>query len=262
MDVLADPDIRADVDTATPVQEGAQSGYTGHDESESRQQPLENAPTHSNAHHVVVLHLRYNTTPIVIANKPIEIWLVPFSLSEEAVNRLDRFLSSEERLRSMKLHLTQDQRRYTISQAALRFILARYLDYPAGNIVFGCGAFGKPFLDQPPAGFGILFNLSHCIDMSARAAASSRNIRVDVEKERVIPELEQIAQTHFNRDECSLVESETGTERTRSFLRIWTRREAAAKALGQNLSEALSRVTIPVSPPGTGTPWWRRAHGS
>jgi 4'-phosphopantetheinyl transferase len=253
MDVLADPDIGADVDTATSMQEWTQSRSTGHEKSKFRQQSLESMSTHSDETLVPFAYLRYNAALIVVANELIEIWMVPLALPDEAEKRLYELLNTEERLRSRKFHFAQDQRRYTISRGALRCLLARYLDNLPGDIVFGYGEFGKPFLVSPPEGRDLSFNLSHCIDMSVIAVAPSRNLGVDVEKVRTIPELEQIAKTHFTSDECSFMESATGAERVQSFLRIWTRREATAKAFGQNLSEALSRVAIPVYPPGDGT---------
>ena len=147
----------------------------------------------------------------MISETSIDLWQVPFSLSEEAVKRLDGFLDLEERARSRQFHFPQDQRRYTISRGALRFLIARYLNNLPGNIVFGYGAFGKPFLAHPPEDSDLSFNLSHCTDMSVIAAASSRRLGVDLEKVRDIPELEQIIKNHFSKDECSFIESATSS---------------------------------------------------
>jgi 4'-phosphopantetheinyl transferase len=181
----------------------------------------------------------------VISGDSIDIWQIPLSFSTEAMTRLEEFLNPEERARSGQFHFPQDRQRYTISRGALRFLLAEYLDDLPENIVFGLGKHGKPFLAQPLANGPLSFNLSHCNDLTLVAATSYRHLGVDVEKVRTISESQQIMKSYFTREECGFIQSAKQDDLVSFFLRIWARREATAKALGLDLSEALSSITIP-----------------
>jgi 4'-phosphopantetheinyl transferase len=180
----------------------------------------------------------------------IDIWVVPFSLPGESVQRLMGFANSEERLRCRKLRRESDQLRYAVSRGALRLVLSRYLEIPPSDILFGYGEFGKPFLAQADVDAALAFNLSHCFDMSIIAVAGLRDVGVDVEAVRPIRDRRHIAETHLNQEERHFIESAGSAESLQAFLRIWTRREAAAKALGLGLSEGLSRAINSVYPPG------------
>lgn len=180
----------------------------------------------------------------------VQIWRVSLSLPEGAVACLEGFLNIEERRRVQQFHFRRDQCRYAISRAALRFILARYLNHLPEELVFGYGAYGKPYLSNPPAGHKVQFNLSHCQDLTLIAVSSTRQLGIDVEKVRDISEAQLIARQYFSAEERGFVESAGNSDRLAAFAKIWTRREATAKALGLDLAAALSRLHIPVYEPG------------
>ncbi len=190
-----------------------------------------------------------NTTPL---RGSVRIWKVPLSLSSDTIARCENFLSPEEIEKSKRILLPKDQARFIISRGTLRTILSRYVNEHPGNLVFGYGAHGKPFLTHPPTASSIQFNVSHCIDMAIIAVSSSRHLGIDVEKVRALPELKHILERFFSRQERVFVESMNDEIRDRAFFQIWTRREAAAKALGLDLSAALSDLGIPFFAPGNG----------
>jgi 4'-phosphopantetheinyl transferase len=88
--------------------------------------------------------------------------------------------------------------------------------------------------------------------MAVIGVASCRNIGVDVETIRALPELEDIIEQHFSKEERASIGSADGEAKIRLFFHIWTRREATAKARGLELSAALSDLEIPFYPPGSG----------
>jgi len=180
----------------------------------------------------------------------IEVWQIPHSLSDETVKRFIECLRPKELERSGEFRFPRDRQRYIVSRGALRFILARYLGDRPECIELGLGEHGKPFLSGPSDRGGLEFNLSHCSDLTVVAAASGRRLGVDVETVRSVPEMAQIANGHFGVEERLFIEAATADERLRRFLMIWTRREAAAKALGLDLSAALTRIDLPVHPAG------------
>jgi 4'-phosphopantetheinyl transferase len=88
--------------------------------------------------------------------------------------------------------------------------------------------------------------------MTLIAITSGRSIGVDVEKVGLMPDFERILQSYFSEEEREYVESAGSEGKIKTFLTLWTRREAAVKALGLDLSTALSQLSIPVYEPGRG----------
>ena len=182
----------------------------------------------------------------------VHIWKVPLPLFEKAVTRLKECLSTEERERSGKFSRTLDKLNYISARGALRTILGSYLNERSSTLTFGYGSYGKPFLADPPAGKGIAFNLSHCREMAVIGVASCRRIGVDVETIRDIPELEDIVEQYFSKEERASIVSADREMKIKLFFHIWTRREAVAKARGLDLSAAVSELEIPLYPSGSG----------
>ncbi len=182
----------------------------------------------------------------------VQIWKVPLPLPQETIDHLNEWLSSEERERIGKFHFPNDRRRYASARGALRAILAAYLDEHPRSLTFGYGPCGKPFLADPSSAHGIEFNLSHCMDMAVIGVARSRCVGIDVEAIREIPEMEHVVERHFSREERASIAAADGAEKIRLFLHFWTRREAAAKARGLDLSAALSDLGVPAYAPGGG----------
>jgi len=204
----------------------------------------------------------------------IHIWRVPLSQPQNVVTRLEGILSPEEKERAARFHFAKDRTRYTISQGALRTILAKYLQQSAEQLCFHRGRFGKPYLAGLSEHAGgdeagrrnvgstsaavnpleLQFNLSHCEDLALIAVSDQRLVGVDVERVRDVGQLESIVDRYFNQGEKLLLASTSPRERPITLLTLWSRREAAAKALGLNLAAALSTVKMPVYPTGGSVP--------
>jgi 4'-phosphopantetheinyl transferase len=180
----------------------------------------------------------------------VDLWRVSLSPSPETLPALESYLQPPELDRSRQFRFSRDRLRYLISRGALREILSRYLGGHPSRLTFGYGPSGKPFLASPPGGCEIRFNLAHCEDLALVAVAAGRRVGVDVERIREIAELDDIMERHFTGSERSFVRAARGEDRTRSFLAVWTRREAIAKALGLDLQTALGPLSIPLYTPG------------
>lgn len=191
--------------------------------------------------------------PYPLSRDTVHIWRVALDQSEKATALLEKLLCPEERQRSERFHFKKDRLRYTAARGALRTILARYLNEPPENLLFDQGPHGKPFLTGPSASRNLQFNLSHCEDAALIAVALERHLGVDVEKAREMFQLEHILERFFSREERNFIASVRSEEQNLTFLTLWTRREAAAKALGLDLSAALGRLNIPLYAPGEKT---------
>jgi 4'-phosphopantetheinyl transferase len=182
----------------------------------------------------------------------VNIWKVPLLLPVGVITSFEKILSLEEIIKSRQFLFKKERDRFIISRGALRTILSSYLNEHPGKFVFGYGTHGKPFLTHPPTACNLKFNLSHSIDMAIIAVSPSTNLGIDLEKVRTLPQLKQIVERFFSQEECLFFESANSEVRERTFFQIWTRREAAAKALGLDLSAALSDIGIPFFSPGNG----------
>jgi len=182
----------------------------------------------------------------------VDVWKVPLSFLAGTIARFEGTLSPEEIQKSRRILFARDRARFIISRGALRSILSGYVNERPGNLVFGYEARGKPFLAHPLAACRIQFNVSHCVDFAAIAVCTSRSIGIDVETVRALPDRDRILERFFGGEERACVESAGNEARDRIFLQIWTRREAATKALGLDLSAAVSDLGIPFFPPGNG----------
>ena len=187
-----------------------------------------------------------------------DVWQVSLDRPPEEVAFLRDLLSPEERQRAEAFHFDKDRRRYAVARGALRAILADCLRTTPQALRFEQGQNGKPYLAGGPG-----FNLSHCEDLALIAvAADSRAVGVDVERVRPLQELSSIEERYFSAEERAFLAAAAPaerraflaaaapTERPRAFLTLWTRREAAAKALGLDLQAALAKVKIPAYVPG------------
>ncbi len=149
------------------------------------------------------------------------------------------WLSPAERLRAQRFHQERDRRRYVARQAAARRILAAYLGREPGSIAFGEGSHGKPYLaglGEPGRASGekarVRFNLSHSEGRVLVAVARDREVGVDVEAVRILPDMERMAAQVFTPFERTVLDGLAPAARPAAFFRGWTRKEAALKALG------------------------------
>jgi phosphopantetheinyl transferase len=94
-------------------------------------------------------------------------------------------------------------------------------------------SFGKPVLAAGQGG-AVRFNLSHAENILAVAIARAE-IGVDVEIIRPEIDLATLVADHLAPAERRLLEELPDEERPREFFRLWTQKEAAAKAAGRCL---------------------------
>lgn len=173
----------------------------------------------------------------------LHVWRASLTLPERERDRLESLLSQGERDKCARLVRAADRARCAASRGSLRVVLAKYLGEDPRTLSLTPGTSGKPGLDG--ANSPIQFNVSHAGDLGLIAVTRGLRVGIDIERVRDVPDAEGILNDFFNPQESAHVRSRTGKERTRAFFRLWTRREAAAKALGIGLFDCLARVELP-----------------
>jgi 4'-phosphopantetheinyl transferase len=156
--------------------------------------------------------------------------------------RATDILNEEERARAARFHFERDRHRFIAGRAALRKVLATYLDRAPADLVFTVGPHGKPALEN----LGLEFNLSHSSGCGLLAVTRGRRVGVDVERVRADFAGEDIARRFFAPAEVEALAGSAPDQYVTGFFRCWTRKEAYVKARGDGLSLALDRFEVPL----------------
>jgi 4'-phosphopantetheinyl transferase len=177
----------------------------------------------------------------LLAPDEVHVWLASLdrpSASEAATLR--DLLAPDEARRADAFAAEDERRRFVVGRGLLRVLLGRYLNEAPAALRFDYGARGKPML----AGSPVRFNLSHAGGIVLYAIALGRDVGVDVERVRSLPDLARIARRFFSAWEADTLLRLPGGEREPAFFRCWTRKEAYVKALGRGLAVPLDAFDV------------------
>src|SRR5262249_20138187 len=80
----------------------------------------------------------------VLQSGVVHVWQIALSQSADTTHRLALFLSMDERTRGERFRFVRDARRFIVSRAATRWILAKYLHVAPTSLAFTYAERGKP----------------------------------------------------------------------------------------------------------------------
>jgi 4'-phosphopantetheinyl transferase len=165
----------------------------------------------------------------------VHLWRIDLDTADSSEERL----SDDERVRAKRFVHERDRARFTSGRAALRAILAAYVERTPQAVEFSYSHTGRPALRSDPDALD--FNLAHSENWALCAVSRGAPVGVDVERVRPLDTLLPIARRSFAPAECREVAAldSRPTEQLASFYRIWTRREAVIKGLGDGLPSAI-----------------------
>lgn len=178
----------------------------------------------------------------------LHIWAASLDLPHEQLERHARVLSEDERTQAARYHFDRDRYRYIAGRGQLRALLGHYLGVAPRDIRFTYSRYGKPSLSAPPLQPPLHFNLSHSQEFALYAFAWGREMGIDLEFKREMPDLMEIAQRFFSPSEYGVLASLAAGEQADAFFRCWTRKEAYLKASGEGLSRPLDAFDVPLAP--------------
>ena len=179
-----------------------------------------------------------------LAAREVHLWWITPEPGDGAVAAAWAAVSAAERERAQLMQAEIERDRFLLRHQALRAILGRYAGVRPHELEFTVGPFGKPTLTQPQSGAGLSFNLSRSGGAAVLALARSGRLGVDVERLRPVPEIDAIARRLFSPAEAQALAAMRDDNRSASFFRLWTRKEAVVKALGGGLSIALDAFGV------------------
>jgi 4'-phosphopantetheinyl transferase len=176
--------------------------------------------------------------PLALSAGEVHLWRAPLDWPPEILDALAATLDLPERERAACFRFPRHRDRWIAARAALRDVLSRYLAASPRSLRFAAGPQGKPRLDgvDEPR-----FNLAHSGALALVAVAAGREVGVDLEELRPIPDAETVAAQFFSAAEREALRAAPGAE---GFLRLWTRKEAALKRDGVGLSGRLDDASL------------------
>jgi 4'-phosphopantetheinyl transferase len=173
----------------------------------------------------------------------IDVWCLPLDNAPVPLAELHALLDPEEQARAARFVGADHRDRFVRAHGLMRIVLSAYLDSRAEALGFGLGRHGKPYLIGAEA---LSFNLSHSHDLAALAVASGMVLGVDVERCRALTDRDGLIGRFFSTDEQAAYLALPEAERDEGFFRLWTRKEAYIKALGEGLSCPLDSFTVSI----------------
>lgn len=168
---------------------------------------------------------------------------VRLAFDETARELLHSILDDNERSRAARFVFPHHRRRYVAAHAALRLVLARYLDEDPRRLRFERGTHGKPKLAGRLAG-DYEVNLSHSEEHALIAIARAREVGVDIEVHRSDVDIHALAHHVLSPAERCAFARVAAAERRAAFFRAWARKESFVKAIGEGLACPLESFDV------------------
>lgn len=158
---------------------------------------------------------------VVVFRIPLDRTPAAIHLDEREQRAADRFV------------FEKDRRCYVAAHTAVRVVLGRCLGMPPRDLRFAFGFRGKPRLANAPV--DLRFNLSHAADRALLAVTIGREVGVDIERMKAMPDMSSVAAAMFSPAEIERLEAAPAEMKLEVFFRIWTRKESFIKAHGDGL---------------------------
>lgn len=176
----------------------------------------------------------------------IHVWLAEPDLYSPAalVARHAHLLSAAERARHQAFRFERDRHTYMSAHALARRVLAGLTGIAPEQLEFVKSAGGKPHPVLPPPFATIGYSLSHTSGMVACALGRDMDCGVDVELRRPLDDMMALAAGIFTPAEIAQLEACAPEARETCFFRLWTLKEAYAKATGDGIVGDLSHVSL------------------
>ncbi|HYW11285.1 MAG TPA: 4'-phosphopantetheinyl transferase superfamily protein [Longimicrobium sp.] len=186
--------------------------------------------------------------PVALGGDEVHVWRASLRPASDALARVERHLSPDERARAARFRFAEHRTAFIAGRGAQREILARYTGLAPHALAYSETEYGKQSLAGAAASLDIRYNVSNSGDLALFAVVRGREIGVDLEKVKPMPDGLDIAQRFFSAPENEIFASIHESMRDVAFFNCWTRKEAYIKAVGQGLSMPLDRFDVAFAP--------------
>jgi 4'-phosphopantetheinyl transferase len=174
----------------------------------------------------------------------VHVWQGNLSPFLASAREFAHFLDKQEQAKLSMMNNPSLSQRYILVRAALRIVLAKYLNQEPERLKFSTSLYGKPFLQACE----LAFNISHSENELVIAVSDMQQIGIDIELLRPGRRISEIAKRCFNERELHFWKNLALSDRDKAFYQIWTNKEAFVKAVGRGVALGLSSCEISLSP--------------
>lgn len=185
---------------------------------------------------------------MTVVHEKFEVTFTYLDAERFSIDTAIAMLSKYELMRAEQFVFDRDRHRFIIARAELRRQLASRTKLPPELIEFEYGRHGKPLLASGQTEIDLRFNVSHSENLALYAFSLGREIGVDVEAIRAIPDSDDIAEHCFSQQERHELSSLVSADKQKGFFSCWTRKEAFIKALGKGFSRSLDSFDVSTLP--------------
>jgi 4'-phosphopantetheinyl transferase len=186
--------------------------------------------------------------PLSVGADEVHVWRASLRPPPHVLARLEAHLSPDERARAARFRFPELRTAFEAGRGAQREILSRYAGLPPHALAYAETSHGKQSLAGAAAGLGIRYNVSNSGDLALIAVTLRREVGVDLEKLKPMPDGIDIAQRFFSAPENEVFAALDPGVRDFAFFCCWTRKEAYIKAVGEGLSMPLDRFDVAFAP--------------
>jgi len=178
----------------------------------------------------------------MIYKNAIHIWTI--KLNTTYSNGDLEILNAQEKDKVFQFKTKKLQNDYVVSHAAVRKILASYLQINPRELLLVSKINQKPYLDLKQNLLSLQFNLSHSCEFALLAVTLDSPIGIDIEHIREVPQCLQLAKRFFSDKEHKYLSQCSSENQNLMFLKYWTAKEAFLKAKGLGITGYLHRHTF------------------
>jgi 4'-phosphopantetheinyl transferase len=166
------------------------------------------------------------------------LWVVDLaSVDTPVVENLRLLLSEGELKRAQRFQFERDRRTFLVSYGLLRSALTWVVPgVRPKDWIFTRAPNGRPEIDQPSLLPWLRFNISHTTGLVACLVTAKNDCGVDVEAVVPVPDLESLSWRILAPSERAHIAALPDHMRHCGFFRLWTLKEAYAKARGLGVS--------------------------
>ncbi|MBL4653746.1 MAG: 4'-phosphopantetheinyl transferase superfamily protein [Flavobacteriales bacterium] len=140
----------------------------------------------------------------------------------------DRVLNTAEKRHVSRQKIERVRHQRVLSRAVLRLILSSHTHEHAQNIQIHTTTYGKPYLKNK----NLYFNVSHTNHMLIIALSTQYDVGIDIEYQNTDIQVQNIPKQCFHPEEWEHFLSLSDQDKQQFFLKMWTQKEAASKAIG------------------------------
>jgi 4'-phosphopantetheinyl transferase len=192
--------------------------------------------------------MQISSQSLALPKNEIHVWRASLDQDSTCLQQLVKTLSSDELDRADRFHFDKDRNRFIIGRGILRNLLSHYLDIEPKQLQFCYGSQGKPALQTRDRDRPLHFNVSHSQGLALYAVTRDRQVGIDIEYVRSVPELERIVAQFFSARERATFLALPPHQQQAAFFHGWTCKEAVLKAIGKGLALPLNQFDVSLLP--------------